>query len=136
MNDGIKREIYSDYLNGFTILEIAERNNISKSKVDRIIQSIKGSLEHRLSNVAIFEFEQYFIKFRDSIEKDIADITSEIERENGLDEPDFDRIDELRDQRHSRRKDLWLLLGDGEMVLVLRKMKKNERASKESKTTN
>ena len=118
MNDELKSIVYRDYLNGLTEKEIALRHNISQSQVSRVITKIGGMVEYRLSNLALFEFSEYFVKTKDAIERDIAEISLEIEKEN-----DNERKDRLRDQRHNRRKDLWQLIGDGPLVLYLRKLK-------------
>jgi len=120
VNDALKQSVYYEHINGSTENEIAKKLNIHQSTVSRNLAKIKGTIEHRLSNIAITEFEQYFIEFRDAINRDIKAISDEL-----LLEKDPERIDRLRDQRHNRRKDMWLLLGDGEAVLILRKLKQS-----------
>lgn len=120
MNDEIRIEVYKDYLNGFTEKEIAVRKGVSQSTVSRLIAKVSGMVEYRLSNLALHEFSEYFVKTKDAIERDIKEITEEIERET-----DNERKDKLRDQRHQRRLHLWQLIGDGPLVLYLRKLKQD-----------
>jgi len=120
MQDELKETVYHEYLKGLSEYEIADKLNLTQSKVHRILAKIKNAVEHRLSTVALYEFEQYFMEFQDAIKKDIQAISLELEQEK-----DPQRIERLREQRHNRRKDLWLLIGDGEMVLILRRLKKN-----------
>ena len=116
MNSELKSVVYADYLNDLTENEIAKKHNLSRSMVHRTLSSIKGTLEHRISQIAIYEFEEYFIKLKDAIEKDVREITQDMEREE-----DPERKDRLRQMRHQRRLDIWKLLGDGDMVLVMKK---------------
>ena len=120
MNQSLKEQAYRYHLNGYTDQEIGNKLNLERSTITKALKSLRGTLEHRLSNVAIYEFEQYFIKFKDAMEIDLKEISEEMGKEL-----DPDRKIKLRDQRHIRRKDLYMLLGDGEMVLVLKKMKKD-----------
>ncbi|MFM7795581.1 MAG: hypothetical protein ACKO7N_02345 [Candidatus Nitrosotenuis sp.] len=112
MIDSVKEAVYRDYLNGFTQAEIAKRHNIRQQTVSKVITKVKTTVEYRLSNIALFEFSEYFVKTKDSIEQDIAEITAEMEK---TDNPD--RKDKLRDQRHQRKIHLFQLIGDGMTVL-------------------
>lgn len=120
MQEELKAEIYRDYLNGFTEREIADRRNISQPTVSRAIAKVSGMVEYRLSNLALFEFSEYFVKTKDAIERDIKELTEEMEKET-----DNERKDKLREQRHQRRLHLWQLIGDGPLVLYLRKLKQD-----------
>ena len=118
MDEQLKEQVYRLHINGNSEYQIADKLNLNRNTVHKVISKFKGTLEHRLSDIAIFEFEQQFIKTKDAIEIDIQELSDRLEKEE-----DEDRKLRIRDMIHKRRLDLWLLLGDGHMVLVLKKMK-------------
>lgn len=113
--------IYELSLQGYTEQQIADKTGIPRSTVGWHIRKIEGLVEYRLSELAIKEFQLEFMKNRDAITNDIREITERMQQVT-------DNLEwiKLHDSRHQRRLDLWKLLGDGQVVMALKKMKRKQ----------
>lgn len=111
-------KIYQLYLEGHDETTIAQKFGIAQQTVSFHIRKIRGSIDHRVNALAISEFQQEFIKIKDAINKDVSELSDKLAEAETV--PDWLAI---HNARHTRRLDLWKLMGDGELVLAVRSMK-------------
>ena len=115
-----KEEAITLYINHYNARQIGDRLGISKETARNWIDEYHKTLESRLSEYAIKEFEREFFKTIQAIDADIARLTRERSSEQNP-----VRRDKLDDMIHQRRLDVFEIRGDTDMVMALRKMKAN-----------
>lgn len=118
-----KEEAITLYINHFNARQISEKLAISKKTAQNWINQYHTTLESRLSDYAIREFEREFFKTIQAIDDDISRLTLERNKEVNP-----DRRDKLDDMIHQRRLDVHELRGDGDLLMALRKMKADGNA--------
>lgn len=77
-----REQIYNLWLSGYNPREIGKKLSIPRSTVDWHIRKIEGTIDYRLSQVAIKEFTRTYIKVQDAITqqiKELADVKAECE---------------------------------------------------------
>jgi len=115
-----KEQAITLYISHFNARQIGEKLGITKETARNWIEEYHNTLESRLSEYAIKEFEREFFKTIHAIEADIARLTNERQHEQ---DPAL-RL-KIDDMIHARRMDVHELRGDSDMIMALRKMEKD-----------